>query len=58
MSGIVYDDLNGSNDVLMLFLGDESMDCYREGSLFMDGVIFLNVYDLWCYWDSLGFNDL
>lgn len=58
MSGIISVSVNGSNDVLMLLLEDESMDFYGEGSLFIDSWIFLNVYYLWYYWDSLGFNDL
>lgn len=57
MSGIAHDDLNGSNDALMSPSGDESMDCYREGSLSTDGAILLNAYDLRRYRDSLGFND-
>jgi len=57
MSGIANDDVNGSNDDLMLPSEDERMDSYREGSLSTDGGILLNAYDLRRYRDSLGFND-
>lgn len=57
MSGIAHDDVNGSNDVMMLSSQDESMDPYRDGSLSTDSRILLNAYDLRRYRDSLGFND-
>ena len=57
MSGIANDDVNGSNDDLMLPSEDERMDSYREGSLSTDGGILLNAYDLRRYRDSLGFNE-
>jgi len=56
MSGIAHDDVNGTNDDLMLPSEEKSMDFYTEGSLSTNSRILLNAHDLRRYRDSLGFN--